>query len=119
MDQKGGGMLASSGLWVVLGIALVVFGPKRLPELTKSIRKALREFMTTTEEIKQNLGGELKGAREIRTNLAGLDLLAELAERVSASMSSEETTGDSSHPSKDSKDRKVPPKEGTQTSCPF
>jgi TatA/E family protein of Tat protein translocase len=39
-------------LMVILAVALLVFGPKKLPEVGRSIGKALREFRKTTDEIK-------------------------------------------------------------------
>ncbi len=43
-------------LIVILVIALIVFGPKRLPELAKHLGKALREFKKATDEVKDNIG---------------------------------------------------------------
>lgn len=34
---------------VILAIALIVFGPQKLPELGKALGKTLREFNKTTE----------------------------------------------------------------------
>jgi TatA/E family protein of Tat protein translocase len=34
---------------VILAIALIVFGPQKLPELSKALGKALREFKKTVE----------------------------------------------------------------------
>lgn len=39
-------------LIVIMVIALLIFGPKKLPEVGRSIGKALREFKKTTEDIK-------------------------------------------------------------------
>jgi len=38
-------------IMLVLGIALIVFGPKRLPELGRSLGKGIREF-------RSSIGGE-------------------------------------------------------------
>jgi sec-independent protein translocase protein TatA len=35
-------------------IALVIFGPKRLPELGKTVGKGLREFKKASDELKSN-----------------------------------------------------------------
>ena len=45
---------------VVLLIALVVFGPKRLPELGKSMGKGIREFKgsLSTDDDKREIAGE-------------------------------------------------------------
>jgi sec-independent protein translocase protein TatB len=85
-------MLAGPDLLVILAIALIVFGPKKLPELAKTIGRALGEFKKTTEEMKENIG--IKDLEEMRSNLAGIDLFTDLAEKVSTSMANEETTGD-------------------------
>jgi sec-independent protein translocase protein TatA len=39
-------------LLLIMVIALIVFGPKKLPEVGRSLGKALREFKKTTEDIK-------------------------------------------------------------------
>jgi TatA/E family protein of Tat protein translocase len=80
-------MLAGPDLLVVLGIAFIVIGPKKLPELAKAIGKALAEFKKTTEEIKDSIG--IKELGGIRSSLTGMDLLTDLAEKVSASMAKE------------------------------
>jgi sec-independent protein translocase protein TatA len=36
----------------IMVIALLVFGPKKLPEIGRTIGKAVREFKKSTEEIK-------------------------------------------------------------------
>jgi sec-independent protein translocase protein TatA len=41
---------------IVLVIALVVFGPRRLPEMGRQIGKAIREFRTATSEIRTQMG---------------------------------------------------------------
>lgn len=43
-------------LLVILGIALIIFGPKRLPELAKHLGKAMREFKKATDEVRENIG---------------------------------------------------------------
>jgi len=37
---------------LILGIALIVIGPKKLPDLAKSLGKAVREFKGATQEFK-------------------------------------------------------------------
>ena len=93
-------MLAGPDLLVILVIALIVFGPKKLPELAKTIGRALGEFKKTTEEMKESIG--IKDLEEMRSNLTGIDLFTDLAEKVSASMTNKEGTGDVSIPVEDS-----------------
>lgn len=42
-------------LIVILVIALVVFGPAKLPELGKALGKSIREFKSATTEIKEDV----------------------------------------------------------------
>ena len=43
-------------LVIVLVIALVVFGPKRLPQMGRQLGQALREFRTATAEVRSQVG---------------------------------------------------------------
>jgi TatA/E family protein of Tat protein translocase len=45
-------------LLVILVIALIVFGPNKLPEVGRSIGRGLREFRRASDEIR----GEIEGA---------------------------------------------------------
>ena len=40
---------------VILVIALVVFGPQKLPEMGRSLGKAIREFRSAGDDIKNEL----------------------------------------------------------------
>jgi TatA/E family protein of Tat protein translocase len=42
-------------LIVILVVALMVFGPKKLPDLAKSIARGMAEFKKATQEIKTSL----------------------------------------------------------------
>jgi sec-independent protein translocase protein TatB len=55
---------------LILAIALIVIGPKKLPDLAKSLGRALREFKKATSELKESieLDGELKEAKKSFTN---------------------------------------------------
>jgi len=44
---------------VILLIALIVFGPKRLPEIGKTVGKGLREFRRATQDVKDELSFSL------------------------------------------------------------
>lgn len=46
------------GLWeilLILAVALIVFGPAKLPELGRSIGNGLREFRKATSELKDTI----------------------------------------------------------------
>ena len=42
-------------LIIILVIALVVFGPKRLPDMGRSLGKAIREFRNAGKEIQNDI----------------------------------------------------------------
>ena len=46
-------------LIVILVLALIVFGPQRLPEIGRSIGRSLREFRRASDEIRGELERDL------------------------------------------------------------
>ncbi len=40
-------------LILILAVALIVLGPKRLPEIARALGKGLAEFRRTTDELKE------------------------------------------------------------------
>lgn len=49
------------GFWeiaMILGVALLVLGPSKLPDLARSLGKGLREFRKATEEFKSTIEEE-------------------------------------------------------------
>jgi len=72
-------------LLIIVAIALIVFGPNKLPELAKAFGKAMREFKKATEEVKESFEAETRDLEEIKTTLneEQENLLAKLAEDVS------------------------------------
>jgi len=59
------GSIGPTELILIFVIALLVFGPKKLPEIGKSVGKALGEFKKASEEIKGRIEEEIQ-ASEIR-----------------------------------------------------
>ena len=56
-------MLPSIGvpeLIVILVIALIVFGPRKLPELGRSLGRSLNEFKRASNELKNTLDEEIR-----------------------------------------------------------
>ena len=51
---------------LILVVALVVFGPQKLPELARTIGRALAEFKKSADELKENLnvGEEFKDVQK-------------------------------------------------------
>ena len=79
------GSIGPTELILIFVVALLVFGPKKLPEIGKSIGKAVREFRRTSEEIKGRIEEEIQASevkdlgRELRDQVRdiGQDLEAE------------------------------------------
>jgi TatA/E family protein of Tat protein translocase len=56
-------MLGSVGvpeLIIIFTIALIIFGPRKLPELGKSLGKSLAEFKRASNELKNTLDEEIR-----------------------------------------------------------
>ncbi len=77
-------------LLIILAIALIVFGPNKLPELAKAFGKAMREFKRATEEVKESFEAETKDLEDVKTSLTQGDFL-DLTQQVSDSMVPSET----------------------------
>ena len=63
------GSIGMPELIVIFVIALVVFGPRRLPEIGRSLGKAIAEFKRATNELQRTLEEEVR-AEEARSNAA-------------------------------------------------
>lgn len=50
-----GGAIGPWELAVIIFAILILFGPKRLPELARGLGKAVQEFRKAAEEVKQEL----------------------------------------------------------------
>ncbi len=49
------GQIGMSELLVILVIVLLVFGPKKIPELARNISRGLSEFRRAAEDVKEEL----------------------------------------------------------------
>ena len=53
------GSLGGTEILVIMVIALLIFGPRKLPELGKSIGRGLSEFKRASNDLKRSLEDEL------------------------------------------------------------
>lgn len=51
-------------LIIILALALIVIGPKKLPEMAKSIGKGLAEFKRASNDFRRNIEEEAMAAEE-------------------------------------------------------
>ena len=56
------GSIGPTELILIFIIALLVFGPKKLPEIGKSVGKAIREFKKASDEIKGRIEEEIQAS---------------------------------------------------------
>ncbi|MGI6319025.1 MAG: twin-arginine translocase TatA/TatE family subunit [Dethiobacteria bacterium] len=49
------GKIGIQELVLILAIALIIFGPRKLPEIGRSLGRGLREFRQATSEIQKNI----------------------------------------------------------------
>ena len=69
-------------LLIIAAIALIVFGPNKLPELAKAFGRAMREFKKATEEVKESFEAETKDLEELKDSLAQENLLGDLTGEI-------------------------------------
>lgn len=51
----GFGRIGASELILILAIALVIFGPSKLPEIGKAVGKAIKEFKSHANKVTEDL----------------------------------------------------------------
>ena len=71
-------------LLIIVAIALIVFGPNKLPELARAFGRAMREFRKATEEVKESFEAETRDLEEIKQTISGNDLSRLLEETSTA-----------------------------------
>src|SRR4030042_475057 len=70
-------------LLIIGAIALIVFGPNKLPELAKGLGRAMREFKKATDEVKESFEAETRDLEEIKSAITEENVLGDLAGEIS------------------------------------
>jgi Tat protein translocase TatB subunit len=52
-------------LLVILGLALIILGPKKLPEIARGLGKAMREFRRATSDLKEQFDEETRELKDV------------------------------------------------------
>jgi TatA/E family protein of Tat protein translocase len=86
---------------VILAIALIVLGPKKLPEIAKSLGRGIAEFKKATQDFKQSIDTDkdLKQAKETLQDIKG-----NIQESVRQTMAPDAKTGALSAEEEDDED---------------
>lgn len=58
------GSIGFPELILIFGVALIVFGPRKLPEIGRTLGKALGEFRRATTDLKTTLEHEVRVEEE-------------------------------------------------------
>jgi TatA/E family protein of Tat protein translocase len=66
------GSIGMPELIIILVIALIVFGPRKLPELGRSLGKSIGEFRKASNELKSTLEEEIR-VEEVREQRAKME----------------------------------------------
>jgi len=100
-------------LILILAIALIVLGPKKLPDLAKSMGRALREFKKATSEFKESIAvdDELSDVKK-----AFDDINKDIKETIDINIDLEDKAQKHLPSSDDEKGNKEPEKEKTEGS---
>ena len=69
--------LGTSELLLILVVALVLFGPRKLPQLSRSLGKSLANFKRASEDFKQTWEKEVAREGAIKEALIGEAMLPE------------------------------------------
>lgn len=69
--------LGTSELLLILVVALVLFGPRKLPQLSRSLGKSLANFKRASEDFKQTWEKEVARESAIKEALVGEAMLPE------------------------------------------
>jgi len=97
------GQLGFSEMLVIFVIALLVFGPKKLPELGKSLGKGIREFRKATNELKSTWEDQVRDIKapldDVKRDIheMGQDIKTDLYKSIEAEHS--ETPAQQTHDS--------------------
>lgn len=52
------------GLIIILVIALILFGPSKLPQLGRAVGQTLKEFKASTKDVVDDVTGDVKEVKE-------------------------------------------------------
>jgi TatA/E family protein of Tat protein translocase len=56
-------------LLVILGLALIILGPKKIPEIARGLGKAMREFRRATNDMREQFEEETKELKDVTETL--------------------------------------------------
>lgn len=84
---------------VIMVVALIVFGPKRLPEIGQTLGKAMNEFRKTIQGAKEQMDTEMKDIKEpFRLDQTGIPSWKDAKQESAAQQNTAQTAPDQGIP---------------------
>ena len=65
------GSIGMPELILIFVVALLVFGPKKLPEIGKSLGKGLAEFKKASDDLKKTIESEIEQGKQEAASVQG------------------------------------------------
>src|SRR5262245_15636495 len=99
------GQLGFSEMIIIFVVALLVFGPKKLPELGKSLGKGIREFRKATNDLKSTWEDQVRDIQapldDVKRDIheMGQDIKSDFYKSVEAEHSAPGTPTEQKHDS--------------------
>lgn len=72
-------------LVIIFVVALIVFGPRKLPELGRSLGKGLAEFKKASNELQRTLDEEIRNEEQTKTAAARPAAITAASHEIAAS----------------------------------
>lgn len=92
------GSIGMPELLIILTLALIIFGPRKLPELGRSLGKSLGEFKRASNELRNTLDEEIRIEEERSTRPARPVTAAEPVEPAPVTAAATDETQDETVP---------------------
>jgi TatA/E family protein of Tat protein translocase len=72
------GSIGMPELIIIMVIALIIFGPRKLPELGKSLGRSINEFKRASSDLQNTLEQEIKLEEQKETQAKARDSVADV-----------------------------------------
>jgi sec-independent protein translocase protein TatB len=80
-----GESIGTSELFLIIMVALMIFGPRKLPELARKIGKTMADLRSSTDDFKKTWAREIEMEefeKQIKAELNPLDVISQTDEKI-------------------------------------
>jgi sec-independent protein translocase protein TatB len=85
------GTLGGPELFLILVIALIVFGPRKLPEIGKNLGRMIGEFRRASNDFQRTIEQEVEAVNRVQQETPGLQAPTPATPKTEATPSTEPT----------------------------